>query len=162
MKLVKQAEDRWECRLNQAEALCLRSLLDQFPVTTGRPAKISRTDDDPQTVERNRLLDESLAEHRKKLKQKAGDLAGDDRFEVQGQDWRLNLSSEERETLLQILNDIRVGSWQALGEPEDLELPMSFTNEKERRLHHFMNLAGYFEQSLLIHELGGDEEFADC
>ena len=68
MKLVKQSMAGWQYQLNQPEANCLRSLLFQFPITANVPAKISRTDRDPQTVDREKLLNESLADHRKELK----------------------------------------------------------------------------------------------
>ena len=60
MKPVRKNKDGWQYHLNQGEGDCLRSLLSQFPITANAPAKISRTDSDPQTVDREKLLNESL------------------------------------------------------------------------------------------------------
>jgi hypothetical protein len=149
MKLVKQTPDGWLYQLNQPEANCLRNLLSQFPITANAPAKISRTDSDPQTVEREKLLDESLADHRKELKQIARGLIGADKFKAWDKGWRLCINSEEREILLQILNDIRVGSWRALGEPENLETQAPNPTKTEQVSYNILNLAGYFEHQLL-------------
>ena len=149
MKLVKQTRNGWQYQMDPPEADCLRSLLLQFPITANAPAKISRTDSDPQTEDREKLLNESLADHRKELKKIARSLVGAGKIEVGDEGWRLCINSEEREILLQILNDIRVGSWRALGEPEDLEIQTPVATEKEQVFYNIMNLAGYFEHNLL-------------
>jgi hypothetical protein len=61
----------------------------------------------------------------------------------------LTLTAEDREIMLQILNDIRVGCWHELGKPESLELQKLDCSAKELRFHSFMNLAGYFEHHLI-------------
>ena len=79
----------------------------------------------------------------------AGLLMGADNFKAGDEGWRLCLNSEEREILLQILNDLRVGSWRILGEPEDLETQTPNATKKEQVFYSIMNLAGYFEHKLL-------------
>jgi hypothetical protein len=152
MKLVRQTKDGWQYQLNPAEANCLRRLLNQFPITASATVKISRTDRDPQTVDREKLLNESLADHREKLKKKARDLIGADKFKARDKSWLLCINSEEREFLFQILNDIRVGSWRALGEPENPEPQTPHPTEREKVFHNIMNLAGYFEHKLVDNE----------
>jgi hypothetical protein len=151
MKLVKQTKDGWQFQLDPA-ANCLWSLLNQFPITANATVKISRADNDPQTIDREKLLNESLADHREVLKKKAKSLVGAGQFKVRGKSWLLCVNSEEREFLFQILNDIRVGSWRALGEPDKLEPQTPNPTEKEQVFHNIMNLAGYFEHKLLCHE----------
>jgi hypothetical protein len=155
MKLVRQNKDGRAYQLNQKEADCLRSLLQQFPITANVPAQISRTDADPETVEREKLLNESLAEHRNELKQQATNLLAAKKFKKVEKGYWLTLNLEEHEILLQILNDIRVGSWRMLGEPEDLELETPPPSERELVFYTLMNLAGYFEAALL-HAVNGD------
>jgi hypothetical protein len=149
MKLIKQTKDGWRYQLNQPEANCLRSLLNQFPITANATVKISRTESNPQTIDREKLLNESLADHREQLKKIARSLMGADKFKVRDKDWLLCINSEEREILLQILNDIRVGSWRALGEPENLAIQTPNPTEQEQVFYNIMNLAGYFEYKLL-------------
>ncbi len=155
MKLVRQNKDGWTYHLNQREGDCLRSLLQQFPLTANVPAQISKTGADPKTVEREKLLNESLAEHRNELKKQAMNLLGAGKFKRGENGYRLTLNPEEREILLQIFNDIRIGSWHELGEPEELEPETPPPTERELVLYSLMNLAGYFEAAFL-HALGGD------
>jgi hypothetical protein len=155
MKLVRHNRDGREYQLNQKEAVCLRSLLQQFPVTANVPAQISKTDADPETVEREKLLNESLVEHRKELKQQATNLLAAKKFKQVEKGYWLTLNLEEHEILLQILNDIRVGCWRMLGEPEDLEGETPPQSERELFFYSMMNLAGYFEAALL-HAVNGD------
>ena len=155
MKLVRQIKSGWKYELNQGEGDCLRSLLQQFPITANTHTKISKTDADPESGEREMLLNESLAEHRKELKKQAVDLLGAGKFKRGENGYLLTLNLEEREILLQILNDIRVGSWHMLGEPEDLEPETPPQSEREQVFYSLMNLAGYFEAAFL-HAYGGD------
>jgi hypothetical protein len=152
MKLVGHTGDEWQYGLNPAEADCLRSLLNRFPITANSTVKISRTTGDPQTVDRERLLNESLADHRKMLKKKAASLIASRKFKARDKSRLWCINSEEREILFQILNDLRVGSWRALGEPEKLEPQILNPTGTDRVFYRIMNLAGYFEYNLLHHE----------
>jgi hypothetical protein len=155
MKPVRQTRDGWQYHLNPVEGGCLRTLLHQFPITASVPARVSRTDADPKTVEREKLLNESLAEHRRELKKQAANLIAPGKFKRGEKGCLLTLNPEEREILLQILNDIRIGSWHVLGEPDDLDAEPPTQSVRELFFYNLMNLAGYFEAALL-HAAGGD------
>ena len=148
MKLLKQTRNGWQYLLDENEANCLEGLLKQFPLTRNFPVKITKSPADPKAIEREKLLNESLAEHREELKQKARHLINGGKLKVYRNGWRLSLNLEERESLLQILNDIRVGSWRALGEPESLD-PRPDASDAEFFYTNLLNLAGYFEFKLL-------------
>jgi hypothetical protein len=149
MKLLKNNKDGWQYEMNRREGDCLRSLLNQFPITESNHAKISRTCVEPKTVEREKLLNESMSQHRNDLKKLANNLMSADKLKAGQNGCRLLISPEEREILFQILNDIRVGCWRELGEPENLEPKTSPPSHKELVFYNLMNLAGYFEHSLL-------------
>ncbi len=151
MKLVKQGKGSWQYQLNPIEADLLNSLLHQFPFTRNMPAEITRTDKDPKVAEREKLLNESLAEHRKELQKQAWELLIK-KSKSRVQSPRLILNAEQRETLLQILNDIRIGCWVALGKPESMEPENLNQTAQELAQHHLMNLAGYFEHHLIEQE----------
>jgi hypothetical protein len=148
MRLLTQSKGGWRYQLGRAEALALHSLIKLFPITAAAAVRITRTDTDPKTAEREKLLNESLAEHREELRRKAEHLLGDDRLKIRREGYVLSLGLDDREILLQILNDIRVESWRALGQPEDLALPTN-PSESEQAHHSLMSLAGYFECELL-------------
>jgi hypothetical protein len=149
MKLVKQKNGTRQYALNPIEADLLKHLLENFPFTGCVPAKISKTDTDPKSIERQKLLNESMAEHRKELKKQARKLVSAEQLIPNEKGHLLRVNAEDREILLQILNDIRVGCWQALGEPEKLESDKSKYSKNELIHHHLVNLAGYFEHHLV-------------
>ena len=152
MKLLKHSGAGWRYELEQREGILLRMLVREFPLTAATAIKITRTGGDARSAERERLLSESLAKHRQELKQQAGKLLVN-RLKVGKDGWRLSLSMDEREVLLQLLNDIRVESWHALGDPENLDaLPPDFS-EADFRYHQLIHAAGYFEWKML--GLGG-------
>ena len=149
MKLVKQRGETWQYELNQVEADLLKQLLKNLPFTGNVPVKISKADADPKSIEREKLLNESLAEHRKELKKQANNLIVAGKLNSGEKGHLLALSAEEREILLQILNDIIVGCWQALGEPETMELHTPRDSKPAQAYQRLMDLAGYFEHHLV-------------
>ncbi len=148
MKLLKQNEAGWKYELNQNEGILLRMLVAEFPLTAATAVKIARTGADAKSAERERLLNESLAQHRLEVKKQAGKLLAAN-LKAGEAGWRLSLSAKEREVLLQLLNDIRVESWHALGEPEDLDTLPPHPSETDLRHHNLMQLAGYFEYTIV-------------
>lgn len=150
MKLARRTKSGWQYLLEEKEVLLLKSLLENFPFAGPGPATISRTDQHPAARERETLLNESLAEHRRELRKLAGHLAGPEQFQRQGRGQVLKISFDEREALLQILNDIRVGCWHALGQPETLEPPPDPLSAPDQANYSLMNIAGYFEYHLLV------------
>ncbi len=155
MRLLAQSQSAWQYQLSCVEALGLRSLIKLFPLTATTYAKITKTDSDPKAAEREKLLNESLAEHREDLRRKAEHLVGGDSLKIRDERYMLTLGLDDREILLQILNDIRVESWRALGQPDDLDLP-AHPSASELTQHNLMNLAGYFECELLNLQEPGD------
>jgi len=70
------------------------------------------------------------------------------RFVENGSGYHFSLTASEREWLLEILNDIRVGSWVKLGSPDTI---MEFAEPADRENLDFwaMELAGFFQMALL-------------
>jgi len=148
MKLLKHGGEEWKYALEPKEGMLFRTLVKEFPLAPAAAVKISRTGADAGSAERERLLSESLAQHRQELKKLAGKLVGANLKPVKD-GWRLSVNVNERELLLQLLNDIRVESWHALGEPESLEGLLPPASEVDLRHHNLMHLAGYFEWKLI-------------
>lgn len=147
MKLVKKTAKGFQYELNQEDVHSLRFLLKEFPLTAFSPVAISKTD--PDAAEREKLLNESLAAYRNELMLKAQNLVNADKFKVSGGNQLYSISLEGRETMLQILNDIRVESWRSLGEPENLEMNIFDLSKEKVRYYHLMHVAGYFEYNFL-------------
>ena len=148
MRLLSQSKGGWQYQLSLVELHALGRLIELFPITAHVAVKITKTDTGPKAAEREKLINDSLAEHREELRRKAQHLMGSDRLKFRNDRYALSVGMEDREILLQILNDIRVESWRALGQPEDLD-PQSNPSEGEQVHHNRMRLAGYFECKLL-------------
>jgi hypothetical protein len=73
-------------------------------------------------------------------------LADPRRFQRTDTGFRLSLSRAEAEWVLQVLNDIRVGSWIILGSPEG---EIEGLDAKTASDFWAMEMAGYFETELL-------------
>lgn len=149
MKIVQVTAADSQYLLNSTELMLLRSLLRKFPFARRPSARISRQRGDPQMVERKKLLNEALAEHRRQLKTSARKLLAEEKIQPQGNEHLLTLTSEEREALLQVLNDIRVGCWQALGRPEDHLPQTAALSNDEIKWHGLMHVTGHFESYLV-------------
>lgn len=146
MKLFGQSSENWQYYLDEKEADILLGLVRKFPFLGQPTVEISKTDSDAHTGDREKLLAESLTEHKKELKKLVADVLGENVWTDTGQGRLLTLTPELREVLLQVLNDIRVGCWYKLGKPEVLEEKIS---RKDFTCRYLMDLAGYFEMGLL-------------
>ena len=149
MKLLKTSPAGFLYFLNPTELQLLVTVLQKFPFTQEISSQISRLSYDPQAVERAKLLNDSLAEHRRELAQSARNLVAPDRLRPWKKGHLLTLTSADREILLQILNDIRVGCWHSLGQPEELESKNPDMTDQEFAWRNLMHLSGYFEHHLV-------------
>jgi hypothetical protein len=151
MKFVKFTEAGAQFFLQPSELQLLHSLLKQFPFTETQSPKISRSPADPEAAEREKLLKESLAEHRKELKNAARRLLALEKIRPWKKGHLWTLAPAEREILLQIMNDIRVGCWYALGQPPELDAePGAKFTPQEFAWRSLMHMAGYFEHYLIL------------
>ena len=149
MKLAKQTKTGFQYELDGEDAESLRFLVKQFPIRKFSPANISKTDSGSNAEEREKLINDSLRVHRTQLKRKARQLIMREKFKKSDGKQFYRISAQARETMLQILNDIRVESWRILGEPEDLEASVFRLTGDQFKYYHFMHLAGYFEYHFL-------------
>jgi hypothetical protein len=94
-----------------------------------------------------RLLDEALQEARSQIAKELRSLMTDPKrlWRFEGS-WRLRLSSSDMEWFLQILNDVRVGSWIRLGSPES---PLRGLTRETAADFWAMEMAGAFQMRFL-------------
>ena len=96
------------------------------------------------------LLEEALAEHRNENKKQLDAMLQEPgRFEDSPTGYRLSLSAGQVEWLLQVFNDIRVGSWLQLGSPDEKKGKRLRINLKNARYVWAMELSGHFQYVLL-------------
>jgi len=153
MKLVQATKTGIVFRLGQREKHSLVQILKLYPCMPPAHHRLSKSGRLPDAEENQQLLNEALAEQRADNKKQVQTLLADSRrFAITETGTRLSLTRADAEWLLQVLNDIRVGSWVNLGSPEDKPAELTPANAR-----HFlaMEMAGYFQTQLLESLEGG-------
>jgi len=150
MKLILTDDDRRVFRLGQQEQDLLRRILDQYPLLPDGYHQFTRsgvTADDP---ENQALLDEALATHHDDLRRRVRELFNDPtRLAPDQTSYRLSLTREDLEWLLQVLNEVRVGSWVRAGCPDPEDGPPAPIATDKAPFFILMEVAAYFESALL-------------
>jgi hypothetical protein len=132
------------------ERQLMLKLLRQYPVlstsyhTSSKNQKGAKAAIDPE------LLEEALAEQQKELKTSVEKMLKQPaRFKKHNLGYVFTVKETEMEWLLQVFNDIRVGSWVKLGSPRP-EKPLGLEiSEATIELAWAMEMAGLFEHTLL-------------
>ncbi len=145
MKVIRNSPEGLCLRLGSREKAFFLHVLGRYPVMISQP--LSRGSEVPDPQENQKLLEEALAEHRAENKQRLQKwLEQPGRFTRHDHAWDISLSMAEVEWLLQLLNDVRVGSWVMLGSPEE---GMEVCTEASAPHLLSMQMAGAFEGLLL-------------
>jgi hypothetical protein len=149
LKLVRTAKEKFVFHLGKREGRMLLAVLGRYPVVPSAYQPLSKTSATGGNQADQHLLDEALAEQRQENQRHLQALLNDkQRFKQVEKGCRLTLSGGDIEWLLQVLNDVRVGSWIILGAPEqdlwDFEL-----NESTAPHAWAMEMAGAFQAVLL-------------
>jgi hypothetical protein len=97
------------------------------------------------------LLEEAMARQTAEHKARLTEFLRADApvFQEAGDELYLNLSGEQLEWLLQVLNDIRVGSWVQLGSPDTDTVRRGGLTPEEARAVAAMDMSAYFQSGLL-------------
>ena len=158
MKLVHRDSEKAVFRLGKREKSQFLSVLGLFPRIPPGHFKISRNCELPGYEENQHLLDEALSEQRAENQRLLKEfLAEPGRFTA-APPIVLTIPTGRLEWLLQIFNEVRVGSWVAVGSPENSVL--SVLSEKTASDIWAMEVAGYFE-ACLLEAITGEDPLAD-
>jgi hypothetical protein len=156
MKLLSFTGEQFEFELNHEEHALLFHVLQQYPLVPATHYRLSQTAEIPHAKENQRLLEESLQTHRAAHQQLVQVFLRDaGRFVAVAAGQRVMFTRTEIEWLLQVVNDVRVGSWLALGSPD---AAAENRRPTKKTAPHLMNMevAGFFEMNF-INALTGDE-----
>lgn len=137
-------------QINQREKDRFLATLQLYPVLEAGYHQITRGKK-PAAGADQRLLEESMAQQRQDYRRKLEQfLASPRRFVADGPDqYRFTATGEQCEWLLQVLNEVRVGSWVKLGQPEMQDVPRLVITEELARYAVAMELGGFFQMVLL-------------
>lgn len=149
MKLLESDGNKFVFHLDRDERAVLTELLSRYPLIPETHQRLTRSGDSV-SEDNQEMLREALAEQRKENKRQLDTmLAEPDRFKRVKSGFHLTLSGEQIEWLLQVVNDIRVGSWILLGEPDETHGGEMVLSEQNLQYFWSMELAGQFEAFLL-------------
>ena len=155
MKLLRADKKGYVFQLSRREQQLLLETIKLYPLVPATHHRLSPDQTMAQADENQRMLEESLAEHRAANRRQVLAMLNDGaHFREVKSGLELQLSPSDLEWLLQVLNDVRVGSWLNLGEPEPPEPPE--INPDTAKYVIALELAGMFE-SMLLAALGVDE-----
>jgi len=155
MRLFQANHEGYGFEFSRREKELLFEVLSLYPLIPAAHHRLSRNPG-PGDDENQKLLDESLAAHRQETRQRVRDLLANPRcFQAHGGGYGWLASRGEMEWLLQVLNDVRVGSWLALGRPS-LPPPANLPSTPVALMHRrAMDIAGGFEM-IFIAALDGE------
>lgn len=154
MKLLRTTDEAVVFSVTATERDVLDQILDLYPLVPAAHQPLSRSLPNEPATEARHLLDEALAEQRSHHKARVKTwLADEKRFRRTKTGYTLTVRREDAEWLLQVLNDIRVGSWLLLGSPEDRQDPGD-VDPKLNRIWAAMEISGMFEM-FILHGLEG-------
>lgn len=153
MRVIRTANDKLVFHLGWRERSLLLELLKLYPRIPPAHQPLSKSARLPDPEANQRLLDEALAEQRAENKRQVQALLSDaQRLRQHPDGWHLSLSRPEVEWLLEVLNDVRVGSWIFLGSPGE---NLDGLDETTAPDFWAMEMAGYFQMELLHAMEGG-------
>lgn len=150
MKLVKTEGGNLIFALSQRERALLTEVLRQYPLVPVSHHKLTRAAGSKVSTDDQALLEDAMSAQKVAQKGRVGEWLGHQaRFAPQGPGFRVTISRADAEWLLQVLNDVRVGSWLALRcpDPDDGKVPS--VDESTARFAFLMELSGHFECVLL-------------
>lgn len=151
MNFKRAAQGGLTIQLDTEEQEILLETLKLYPLVPATHQRLSQATE-AQSPENQRLLEESLAEQRAENKRQLEALIQTpERWKQVGKRWQLRLAAGEVEWLLQVFNDIRVGSWLRLGEPDEDKPPE--LSPENFRYAMAMEVCGLF-QTMLLAALG--------
>ncbi|HWH68747.1 MAG TPA: hypothetical protein VNT26_05145, partial [Candidatus Sulfotelmatobacter sp.] len=128
MKFLQTAKGQLVFQLGKREKRLLLQVLNLYPCLPPAHQPLSKSAALPDQEASQHLLEEALSEQRAENKKQVQALLADpQRLTENPLGWLLTLTPVEVEWLLQVLNDIRVGSWVLLGSPEQ---GMALLNEQ--------------------------------
>jgi hypothetical protein len=153
---ITRTDRQFVLQLSQREKQLLFEILKLYPRVPPGHSHLSKTAQGQEATANQQLLEEALAERRTENRRQLQAVLGNPRrCKEHKTGWRLSLSAGEVEWLLQVLNDIRVGSWVILGSPGQIH-ELALLNEETAPHFWAMEISGLFQQQLLEALDGGN------
>jgi len=151
VKLIQRDGENFLFHISKREKGLFFEVLKLYPLIPTAHHRVSQTAA-PGVMESQKLLEGALAERTKENKRQLLAMLNHEAGlqETEGaRAHRFKLNVPQVEWLLQVLNDIRVGSWLILGEPDEKKGKPIELNDKNARYYAAMEFCGLFQMTLL-------------
>ncbi len=150
MKFLKKDGKQFVFEIGKREKRLLLEVLKLYPLVPAAHHRVSKAAEGKQLAENQKLLEESLAERRRENQgQLRAMLDEKERFREVDEGYQVTLGSSQLEWLLQVINDIRVGRWLILGQPDEKNSKPIAVNSENGRYYAAMEFCGYCQMALL-------------
>lgn len=150
MKLISRDQESLTVEMSDQEKSLFLAVLSLFPQVPASHHQLTQAGGLPDEQNGQQLLEESLqAEKEENRRWITATFRDPQRFLAVDSKFHLSLSYGEVETTLQILNDVRLGSWLALGSPDLAQKEKLNVNRQTAPFIQRMELAGVFEMFFL-------------
>ena len=146
MKLLKTNERSFTFHIGKREKQLLIGALHLYPLLNPDYHSVSKGRVPKKLEHAQELLTEAMADQKQQRKSKVQKLIHNPDW-LAADTWTLN--SEEMEWLLQVLNDVRVGSWVILGRPGPEHDEPPHVDDKNVQYAIALEICGLFESILL-------------
>ncbi len=157
MKVIRRNGDQFILQFARREYRLLREVLELFPRIPVSYHQLNPSADPAEAAADQRLLEEALAAQKNESRrQLQAWLKAADRLRKKEGTLQMKFSMARLDWLLQVLNDIRVGSWLRLGSPAD-PYDLNLTQENTPDFVA-LEYCGFMQSVLLrsLNEEGGD------
>jgi hypothetical protein len=150
VKLLNRSETAFTFLIGKRERDLFLTLLRRYPILSTAHYRAKGGAKSESARANQELLEEALAEQQRENKRNLEEmLAQPNRFQESELGFTFTLSPYELEWVLQVLNDIRVGSWVQLGEPDINTRELPELSEQNMQSAWAIEMAGLFEHTLL-------------
>lgn len=125
-------------------------LLKQYPLVEPSHFELSKSADPDEIADDQQFLEETLSSEKRQTRRELHALLEDEsRRKTTEEDVFLRISAEEGEWLLQVINDLRIGSWIGLGCPDEKQENQLELTPEIAPLFWTIRFAGYCQSVLL-------------
>lgn len=150
MRLLRKEAGKFQFAIGRREKALLKAVLNEYPLVPLSHHQLFRGEAAADGASDQGLLEEAMDQQKQEHKQwVASLLTSKTRFRKEENGQQVSFSAAEMERLLQVLNDVRVGSWLILGCPDPDEGTLPNLTEANARFLFLMELSGQFECELL-------------
>ncbi len=152
MKLIRQGNGSFELRMEEGEWTALSDLLGQYPLTPANHHSLNSKDrPDPDLKESDQWLRDSVSNHQTEREVQLKKWLSNVQADHSGADveYPVKFDADRADWLIEILNDLRVGSWLSLGCPSPEEISGKTWKSSDWPTLWTMEASGMYQSILL-------------